>query len=119
MAATLSSLLGQTSITDHDQVLSAADVALTKSKGDLQAHHVKIVALLNLDRFQDAIHAVETGGSEVQERARLEYAYALYKAGQPGKAAEIARQNASESDRGLRHVEAQAVCSSLPCRGRP
>ncbi|KAG9852148.1 signal recognition particle protein, partial [Aureobasidium melanogenum] len=108
MAATLASLLGQASITDHDQVLSACETTLAKSKNDLQALQVKIVALLNLDRFQDAIATVEAGGEDIKQRARLEYAYALYKNGQPAKAAEVARQDSNESDRGLRHVEAQA-----------
>ncbi|KAG9952299.1 signal recognition particle protein, partial [Aureobasidium melanogenum] len=108
MAATLASLLGQASITDHDQVLSACETTLAKSKNDLQALQVKIVALLNLDRFQDAIATVEAGGEEIKQKARLEYAYALYKNGQPAKAAEVARQDSNESDRGLRHVEAQA-----------
>ncbi|KAG9678744.1 signal recognition particle protein, partial [Aureobasidium melanogenum] len=108
MAATLASLLGQASITDHDQVLSACETTLAKSKNDLQALQVKIVALLNLDRFQDAIATVEAGGEDIKQRARLEYAYALYKNGQPAKAAEVARQDTNDSDRGLRHVEAQA-----------
>ncbi|KAH0365517.1 signal recognition particle protein, partial [Aureobasidium melanogenum] len=108
MAATLASLLGQASITDHDQVLSACETTLAKSKNDLQALQVKIVALLNLDRFQDAIATVEAGGEDIKQRARLEYAYALYKNGQPAKAAEVARQDSNELDRGLRHVEAQA-----------
>ena len=118
MAATLASLLGQASITDHDQVLSACETALSKSKNDTQALQVKIVALLNLDRFQDAIATVEAGGEEIKQRARLEYAYALYKNGQAAKAAEVARQDGNESDRGLRHVEAQAVCCCTEdCRG--
>ncbi|KAI4723243.1 putative signal recognition particle protein [Aureobasidium sp. EXF-10727] len=108
MAATLASLLGQASITDHNQVLSACEATLSKSKNDLQALQVKIVALLNLDRFQDAIATVEAGGEDIKQRARLEYAYALYKNGHSGKAAEVACQDGSESDRGLRHVEAQA-----------
>jgi signal recognition particle subunit SRP72 len=110
MAATLASLLGQASITDHDQVLSACETALSKSKNDPQALQVKIVALLNLDRFQDAVTTVEAGGEDIKQRARLEYAYALYKNGQAAKAAEVAGQDGNESDRGLRHVEAQAVC---------
>jgi signal recognition particle subunit SRP72 len=110
MAATLASLLGQASITDHNQVLSACETALSKSKNDPQALQVKIVALLNLDRFQDAVATVEAGGEEIKQRARLEYAYALYKNGQAAKAAEVAGQDSNESDRGLRHVEAQAVC---------
>ncbi|KEQ94738.1 hypothetical protein AUEXF2481DRAFT_40685 [Aureobasidium subglaciale EXF-2481] len=108
MAATLASLLGQASMTDHEQVLSACEATLSQSKNDVQAQQVKIVALLNLDRFQDAVATVEAGGEEIKRTARLEYAYALYKNGQAAKAAEVARQDGSESDRGLRHVEAQA-----------
>ncbi|KAI5276060.1 putative signal recognition particle protein [Aureobasidium subglaciale] len=108
MAATLASLLGQASITDHEQVLSACEATLSKSKNDVQAQQVRIVALLNLDRFQDAVATVEAGGEEIKRTARLEYAYALYKNGQAAKAAEVAREDGSESDRGLRHVEAQA-----------
>jgi signal recognition particle subunit SRP72 len=114
MAATLSSLLGLASITDHEQVLNACESTLAKSPADAQAQHVKIVALLNLDRFQEAVTAVEAGGEQIKKTARLEYAYALYKNGQAAKAAEVAGQDSSsESDRGLRHVEAQAVCVPL------
>lgn len=105
----LSSLLGQTSIDDHEQVLKAANTVLNKSKNDVEAQHVKLVALLKLDRFDDALHVLQTGGQPLKERARLEWAYALYKAGQPAKAAEIAHQNGQDHhDRGMRHVEAQA-----------
>ncbi|GAB7349823.1 hypothetical protein MBLNU459_g0530t1 [Dothideomycetes sp. NU459] len=108
MTSVLSSLLGQTSITDHEEVLKAADVALSKSKNDPEAQHVKIVALLKLDRFDDALRLLESGGEQLKERARLEWAYALYKAGKPDQAAKAAHQGANASGRGMRHVEAQA-----------
>lgn len=105
----LSSLLGQSSIDDHEEVLKAATTTLSKTSSDIQAQHVKVVALLKLDRFDEALRAIESGGDKLKERARLEWAYALYKTGKPGKAAEVARQAGTDlSDRGMRHVEAQA-----------
>lgn len=105
----LSSLLGHSSIDDHEEILKAANAALNKSGKDVEAQHVKVVALLKLDRFEDALRTLEHGGDTLKQRARLEWAYALYKAGQPGKAAEVARKvGGDQSDRGMRHVEAQA-----------
>lgn len=101
----LASLLKQTSIEDHDSVLQAADATLKQNKGDLDAQHVKIVALIQLDRYEDAVKAAEQGGAKLKERARLEYAYALYKSGKPAEAAQIAKGG---DERGLSHVEAQA-----------
>ena len=105
-ANTLSSLLKQSTIDDHEQLLKAADATLKTSKNDVEAQHVKVVALLNLDRFDDALRVLETGGDPIKDRARLEWAYALYKTGQPAEAAEVAREG---QGRGMRHVEAQAV----------
>lgn len=104
-APNLAELLKQSHIEDHEDVVRAANSLLKQSKGDLEAQHTKIVALLKLDRFEDALHAFETGGERLKEKAGLEYAYTLYKSGKPQQAAEIARQGA---DRGHRHVEAQA-----------
>lgn len=101
----LTSLLKQTDIDDHEEILRAANATLKQSKSNLDAQHVKVVALLNLDRYEDAVRAVETGGHELKQRARLEHAYALYKSGRPAEAADTARDGA---ERGLKHVEAQA-----------
>ena len=106
-AGSLASLLGQTAIDDHEELLQAADATLAKSKNDLEAQHVKVVALLKLDCYEDAIRALDNGGDKLKERARLEWAYALYKTGDPAKAAEVSKDGA---ERGMRHVEAQAVC---------
>ncbi|KAK3066659.1 Signal recognition particle subunit SRP72, partial [Teratosphaeriaceae sp. CCFEE 6253] len=88
----LTSLLKRADIDDHEEVLKAANQTLKQSKDDLDAQHAKVVALLKLDRFDDAIHTFETGGDKLKERARLEFAYALYKTGKPAEAADIARQ---------------------------
>ena len=101
----LATLLKRTDIEDHDEVLRAANTELKQSKNNLEAQHVKVVALLKLDRWDDAIKTVEDGGEKLKESARLEYAYALYKNGKPTEAAQIAHEGA---ERGLRHVEAQA-----------
>lgn len=105
MASALASLLKKTEIEDHDEVLSSAEAALKQTKGDLEAQHVKAVALLNLDRYPEAVQAIEAGGEKLKQKAGLEYAYALYKSGKPAEAAEIA---AKGSQRGYHHVEAQA-----------
>lgn len=106
MASSLASLLQQTHLDDHEEILKAANAALKQSKGDLEAQHVKIVALLKLDRYEDALTALDAGGEKLKQRATLEHAYALYKSGKPSEAAELARKS---SQRGSQHVEAQAT----------
>ncbi|KAI7578061.1 hypothetical protein KC346_g19432, partial [Hortaea werneckii] len=91
----LASLLKQTDIEDHNEVLKAAQSKLKQSKTDAGAQHAKVVALLKLDRFEDAIDAFESGGDRLKEQARLEYAYALYKTGKPSQAAEVAGKGAA------------------------
>lgn len=102
----LSSLLQRTSIDDHEEVLRSSNAALAKSKSDIQAQHVKIVALLKLDRYEDALRVFEEGGDTLKKRAALEYAYTLYKTGNLDEAIDVASQIAN--DRGARHLEAQA-----------
>lgn len=103
---TLAGLLRQSTIDDHEELLKAANAALKTSKNDLEAQHVKTVALLKLDRFEEALHALEAGGNQLKERAQLEHAYALYKTGKPQEAAELV---AKVNERGAKHLEAQAV----------
>ncbi|KAF2215282.1 hypothetical protein CERZMDRAFT_110007 [Cercospora zeae-maydis SCOH1-5] len=103
--ASLASLLKQSTIRDDDEILRAADAALKSSKNDLEAQHVKVVALLKLDRYVDAIAALNAGGEQLKERAGLEHVYALYKSGNPAAAAELA---AKAQSRGYTHVEAQS-----------
>ena len=104
----LSSLLAQASIEDHDEVLKATNAALKKSKSDQDAQHVKAIALLHLDRYEDALEVFEAA-KELQEKARFEYAYALYKPGNAAKAVEVAEAAESDAGRGTMHMLAQAV----------
>src|ERR1700761_6044778 len=104
----LATLLRQTHLDSHEEILKAANATLKKSKGDITAYHVRVVALLKLDRFEDAVRAFEEAGSALKERAQFEYAYALYKAGELQKAEEVA-SNGRDGERGIKHVLAQTT----------
>lgn len=106
----LTALLKQTTIDDHEAVLKACNVTLKKSKGDLQVLHTKSVALLKLDRYDDALRALEEGGDRLKEKAGPERAYTLYKLNKLEEARAVAES--IQNDRGARHVDAQAVRSS-------
>lgn len=106
--ASLTSLLQKATIEDHDQVLHVSNTILSKSKSDIHAQHVKAVALLKLDRFDDSLRVFESGGDALKKRASLEYAYALYKCGRLEEAMGVAASLGA--GRGARHLEAQAVC---------
>ena len=55
MSAALTALLRQSSIEDHEEVIKACNAVLKDSKSDSTAQHVKAVALLQLNRFDDAV----------------------------------------------------------------
>ena len=103
----LSALLKQGSIDDHEEVLNACNAALKTSKNNAELLHVKLVALLKLDRYNDALRILEEGGNKLKETVKVERAYALYKIGKLEEAKAIA-QEVTEG-RGARHIEAQAV----------
>ena len=106
-SASLTALLKRATIEDHDELLRACNTALKQSKGDLEALHIKLVALLKLDRFDDALRVLEEGGDGLRQKAQLERAYASYKHGDLEEAKKIA--GGISDRRGARHVEAQAV----------
>ena len=109
MAATttplLTALLKKTVLDDHDELLKASNAALKKSKTDTEAQRVKTIALVRLDRYDDAVKFVEDSGKALQQQVALEYAYALYKIGRLEEAADVAK---SIETRGGQHLEAQA-----------
>ena len=104
----LNALLKRTTIEDHAEVLEACNANLKLSKSDIDIQHAKFIALLKLDRYGDALRVLEAGGDRLKQKARFEWAYALYKIGEYEQATAIA--NGVEDQRGARHVEAQAVC---------
>ena len=58
-SAALSALLRSSSIEDHDEILKAANASIKAKKGDVTSHHTRVVALLHLDRFEDALRAID------------------------------------------------------------
>ena len=106
--SSLSTLLKRATIEDHEEILQACISKLKQSKKDGTAQHAKVVALLKLERYEDALRVLEESGEAHQNIARLEKAYALYKHGEFQEAQLISQDIAN--DRGARHIEAQAVC---------
>ncbi|KAI0552481.1 hypothetical protein F4679DRAFT_571555 [Xylaria curta] len=108
-AAALTSLLRAASIQDHDEVLKLANAAIKASKSDIDAHHTRVVALLKLDRFDDALRAIAEGGDALEARCVLEKAYALYKTGHLQEARDAAEKAPSpeSASRPFRHLRAQ------------
>lgn len=103
----LSALLRQTTIDDHEAILKACNISLKQSRGDLELLYTKIVALLKLDRYEDALRVLEEGGDKLKQKAHFERTYALYKVGELEQAKIIAEGIVNH--RGARHIEAQAV----------
>ena len=100
---------------DHAQILTLTQPtpSVTKSKPtkppDLQSLYIHLVALLKLDRHEDALKLLEGDlGEGLRESAGLEYAYALYKCGRLREARGVA-EGLEEGGRGGRHVKAQVV----------
>ncbi|KAI0377405.1 hypothetical protein F5Y04DRAFT_177129 [Hypomontagnella monticulosa] len=110
-AATLTSLLRSSSIQDHDEILKAANAAIKASKHDIQAQRTRVVALLKLDRFDDALRAIAEGGDGLETECLFEKSYALYKSGQLEDAEKTlaAASAPSRSSRAFRHLTAQVA----------
>ncbi len=104
--ATLTSLLRGATVEDHDEVLKASNAVLKSSKNNPDALHTRVVALLKLDRFDDALRALDDGGDKLVERCVLEKAYALYKTGKLEEAQKLTQR---ANKRGLKHVAAQVA----------
>ena len=109
--ANLNALLKRATIEDHEEILQACNATLAQTKGNLEAQHAKVIALLKLERYNDALNFFEESGEKLKTHAQLEHAYALYKSENFDLAYGIAKQ--INEDRGARHLEAQSVCNSL------
>lgn len=107
VAQSLSSLLQRATIDDHEEVLQSCNETLAKSKNDIHAQHIKVIALLKLDRFEDALRVLEAGDDALKKRAGLEHAYALYKCAKLEEALDAVTR--SDAGRGASHLEAQVV----------
>lgn len=123
MASQLTSLLARSSIQDHDEALSLADAALSSLKAGspdyLTAQQTKVVALLRLERYEDALRVIADGGDALASSCLLENGYALYKTGALEDASALlggvdlaSKQNMSQDPRkgrARRHIAAQVA----------
>ncbi|KAL2262806.1 hypothetical protein VTK26DRAFT_9445 [Humicola hyalothermophila] len=116
--AALNSLLRSASIDDHSEALKLASAAIRSAKGrgaDLvAAQHARVVALLKLDRYDDALRAIAEGGDALAKTCAFEKAYALYKTGDLEGAEAVLRDasaaaRAGRVRRGLKHVAGQVA----------
>ena len=109
--ANLNALLKRATIEDHEEILQACNAILGQTKGNLEVQHAKVIALLKLERYEDALNVFEKSGERFKAHARLEHAYVLYKSGNFDLARGIAKR--LDEVRGARHLEAQSVCNFL------
>ncbi|KAA8909169.1 hypothetical protein FN846DRAFT_1009456 [Sphaerosporella brunnea] len=96
---------------DHEQILRHADSVLKSSQGNSLALHTKVVALLNLDRHEDAYKVFTSPqGQKIADVAVLEHAYCLYKVGKLEETVELVRKADvdPQTARALKHIAAQA-----------
>ena len=107
-AAAVSALLRSASIQDHEEILKAANAAIKANKSDVTSQHTRVVALLHLDRFEDALRAIDNGGVKLEAACALEKVYALYKTGKLEDAT-AALQSIGLKGRGFSHVAAQVA----------
>ncbi|KAF4968565.1 hypothetical protein FZEAL_10373 [Fusarium zealandicum] len=108
-AAALAALLRQSTIQDHEEILKAANAALKSNKNDVSSQHTRIIALLKLDRFDDALRAIADGSTTLHSKCGLEHAYALYKTGKLDEAATVLKSAGVENRRSFKHVAAQVA----------
>ncbi|KAI1320739.1 hypothetical protein F5Y16DRAFT_389657 [Xylariaceae sp. FL0255] len=105
-AAVLIAALRAPTVDDHDHILKLANAVLRTSKSNANAQHARVVALLKLDRFDDALRAIAEGGDALDDRCHLEKTYALYKSGSL-KEARAESLKASDNLPAFRHLAAQ------------
>ncbi|KAK5069561.1 Signal recognition particle subunit SRP72 [Lithohypha guttulata] len=106
MSSTLASLFKKSTIDDPAEALKACEATLRETSDDSQAQQTKAVALLKLERYQDALQYFEQTAS-LQGSIPEVYAYCLYRAGKFEEAVKVA--SAVEDSRGAHHITLQAA----------
>ncbi|KAF3938156.1 hypothetical protein ABW19_dt0200558 [Dactylella cylindrospora] len=109
--ASLATLLKNLSLEenqDHDEVLRQANDIL-KVASDPQTLKTRVVALIKLERYDEAIKSIE-GAGDSASGLEFEHAYCLYKQGDLGGALAISADGISSErkQRALKHIHAQA-----------
>lgn len=106
MSTTLASLLKKSTIDDHDEVLKACEKELKGSSNDSQAQQAKAVALLKLERYEEALKYFNATAA-LKKSLPEAYAYCLYRSGKFEEAVKAASE--VEDSRGAQHIKLQAA----------
>ncbi|KAF2674266.1 hypothetical protein BT63DRAFT_408469 [Microthyrium microscopicum] len=101
----LASLLKQTNLNDHSEILKAANASLKKSKSDITAHHARLIALLLLERYDDAAKVAQDDSPKLKQ-STWEWLYAGY---QKDDLDHATLKSPQDQPRGLLHLRAQAL----------
>ncbi|KAF3915366.1 hypothetical protein AA313_de0206452 [Arthrobotrys entomopaga] len=94
---------------DHEEVLRHANNIL-KNNSDPQTLKTRVVALIKLERYDEAIKSIEQAGGSASAGLGFEHAYCLYKQGNLEGALAISADGLSTErrQRALKHLHAQA-----------
>jgi Putative TPR-like repeat len=109
----LSSLFSKLSLAassnDYNKVVEIANDVLKSSPNDVQAAKQKIIALIKLDKYKDALSFLDDCTFLKSEDVVLERGFCLYKLGKGEVAQKVLE---SGSGRAVDHIRAQNVLSA-------
>lgn len=106
MSNALATLLKKSTLDDHDALLKASNQALSASSNDSQAQQVKAIALVKLDRHEEALQHFEKY-KDIQQSLPEAFAYVLYKNDKFTEA--VAALSDTKDSRGAEHIRLQAA----------
>ncbi|KAK6543839.1 Signal recognition particle core component [Orbilia ellipsospora] len=94
---------------DHEEILRHANNIL-KNNSDPQTLKTRVVALIKLERYDEAIKSIEQAGGSASTGLGFEHAYCLYKQGNLEGALAISAEGlpTERRQRALKHLHAQA-----------
>jgi len=112
--ASLSDLLSRltlaASTNDFEQALEISNQLLNASPSDSRAAKQKIIALIKLDKYKDALAFLEECTFLNRKETILEKGFCLYKLGKGSEAQKVLEEG---TGRAIQHVRAQNVYSSM------
>ncbi|KAJ3098071.1 hypothetical protein HDU97_004330 [Phlyctochytrium planicorne] len=96
---------------DRDEdVVKLAGELLDKDDGDVDAFLLKVVGLIKVDRFQEALDTIAAATDELRDEALYEKAYAHYRLHQHSECASALKEAKAKNSRSdLSHLELQLV----------
>ncbi|KAI8816789.1 uncharacterized protein EV422DRAFT_269307 [Fimicolochytrium jonesii] len=121
MASELQDLFGKlrdsSEAAEYTTIIELADRILKLSKGDVDAFHAKIVALIRLEQYAKALDVLKVVPANLKKELIFEKAYCEYRANHLDESLATIQKNLPEATRvlgpggarSLRHLEAQVL----------